>query len=299
MDMKKTFIIVQNNEIQITDTSFVTVESNTITIEDNGAVYITYQLENKEKSITIINNAKETTIFEKYRFIGKSTLHKTIKANDYSSIARYVDNETGSLDNEENMAQCHVYETVEANEGVKITCAYVDMADAKNENKIIYKLIGQDANVNVRLAALSKTNESKHIEITMEHLAPMTYANMDNYGVVKQNGSLVIDGVCTIKKGMYQSQSHQVNKIIVFDSASSAKANPYLYIDEYDVKASHGASVGKIDEEHLYYLQSRGLTRNEAMHLVVYGYFTPVLEYVHDDELKAEFSNKIKEKVQM
>ena len=57
---------------------------------------------------------------------------------------------------------------------------------------------------------------------------------------------IIIDGVGRIYKGMSGSDTHQTNKIIVFDEGCKAQANPYLYIDEYDVKASHGASVGKI-----------------------------------------------------
>lgn len=95
--------------------------------------------------------------------------------------------------------------------------------------------------------------------MTLEHLAPHTYGDMDNYGIVKSKASLIIDGVGRIYKGMSGSDTHQTNKIIVFDEGCKAQANPYLYIDEYDVKASHGASVGKIDEDHLYYLMSRGL----------------------------------------
>ena len=91
---------------------------------------------------------------------------------------------------------------------------------------------------------------------------------MDNYGVTKDHSELVFDGVGKIDKGMSQSSSHQTSKIIVFDPTCKAKANPYLYIDEYDVKASHAAGVGKMDEDHLFYLESRGLSKNAAMKLI-------------------------------
>ena len=60
---------------------------------------------------------------------------------------------------------------------------------------------------------------------------------------------------------------------------------------------AYGASVGKIDEDHLYYLQSRGLSKQDAMHLVTYGYFLPVLEFISVDSLKERFSDVLKEKV--
>ena len=131
---------------------------------------------------------------------------------------------------------------------------------------------------------------------SLTHFAPHTTGIMDNYGVVKDASNLVIDGIGTIKQGNHQSSSHQTNKIIVFDEKCNAKANPYLYIDEYDVKASHGASVGKIDEDHLYYLQSRGLSKKDAMHLVTYGYFIPVMEFIDNADLREMFNETIKRK---
>ena len=112
---------------------------------------------------------------------------------------------------------------------------------------------------------------------------------MDNYGVAKDAGSMTIDGIGTIKKGMHKSESHQTNKIMVFDEASRASANPYLYIDDYDVQASHAAGVGRMDENHLYYLQSRGLSKRQAMQLITYGYLKPVIDVVDNPMIKERF----------
>ena len=117
---------------------------------------------------------------------------------------------------------------------------------------------------------------------------PSTYF-MDNYGVAKDEAHLVIDGIGTITNGQNGSASHQTNKIIVFDPKCYASANPFLYIDEYDVQASHAAGVGKMDEEHLYYLQSRGLTKRQAMQLITYGYLMPVVEVVDNQMIKERF----------
>ena len=179
----------------------------------------------------------------------------------------------------------------------RVSCAYVELTDYTTLSKIKYRLLEEEASVKLRLASLSKEKENKHYEMTLEHLAPHTYGDMDNYGIVKSKASLIIDGVGRIYKGMSGSDTHQTNKIIVFDEGCKAQANPYLYIDEYDVKASHGASVGKIDEDHLYYLMSRGLSKQDAMHLVTYGYFLPVLEFISVESLKERFSDVLKEKV--
>jgi Fe-S cluster assembly protein SufD len=73
--------------------------------------------------------------------------------------------------------------------------------------------------------------------------------------------------------------------------------NPILLIDEYDVKAGHGATVGKIEEQQLYYLQSRGLTKAEAEKLIIKGYIKPILDEMHDQALIERLEQTIYERI--
>lgn len=166
---------------------------------------------------------------------------------------------------------------------------YAELSDGSLDASYHFILAGPNANMKLRMAALSKLEEKKHYTVNIEHHAPYTYGIMDNYGVAKDAGNMIIDGIGTIKKGMHKSESHQTNKIMVFDEASRASANPYLYIDDYDVQASHAAGVGRMDENHLYYLQSRGLTKRQAMQLITYGYLKPVIDVVDNPMIKERF----------
>ena len=98
----------------------------------------------------------------------------------------------------------------------RVSCAYVELTDYTTLSKIKYRLLEEEASAKLRLASLSKEKENKHYEMTLEHLAPHTYGDMDNYGIVKSKASLIIDGVGRIYKGMSGSDTHQTNKIIVF-----------------------------------------------------------------------------------
>lgn len=239
----------------------------------------------------IIESDNKLELIEQFHFQTDMTLHLQLHVKQNSEVSRFVD--------QQSLQEIHVniHDSVVLDQDSNMTVAYVELANCNVDASCKYHLQQSGSKVTLRLAALSKDAYQKHYTISLLHLAPHTIGTMDNYGVVKDTGSLIIDGIGTIKKGNYQSNSHQTNKIIVFDEGCNAKANPYLYIDEYDVQASHGASVGKIDEDHLYYLQSRGLSKQEAMHLVTFGYFMPVLEYIKNDELKDQFHASLKEKV--
>ena len=75
------------------------------------------------------------------------------------------------------------------------------------------------------------------------------------------------------------------------------KCIPLLLIDENDVKASHALTVGQPDEDQMYYLQSRGLTKKQAIGLLSVGYFLPVLDLIEDKDLKQQLQQEMESKV--
>ena len=72
---------------------------------------------------------------------------------------------------------------------------------------------------------------------------------------------------------------------MVFDEKSTGIAKPILKIDENSIEASHAAVVGKINDEHLFYLVSRGLSEAEAKELITLGYLKPILKGFQDEEV--------------
>lgn len=288
------YLVIENGNIK--QQSFqqdIELNDNHMIIKEDAKVQIIYLFSHQENhtfKITVNKNLN-VDLIEMYEASCQCSFKKIVNVKENSFVTRYVENGTNSHE------KIDIDENVQVYQDAHVKCAYVELDDYSTLAKIKYDLIGEGADVNLRLASLSKEKEKKNYEMTLHHQAPNTFGDMDNYGIVKSNASLIIDGIGRIEKGQYQSSTHQTNKIIVFDPGCTAKANPYLYIDEYDVKASHGASVGKIDEDHLYYLQSRGLSKQDAMHLVTYGYFLPVLEFITVGSLKDRFSQVLKDKV--
>jgi Fe-S cluster assembly protein SufD len=76
------------------------------------------------------------------------------------------------------------------------------------------------------------------------------------------------------------------------DEESVVKSKPILLINEYDCLANHGAAIGKMSDETLFYLMSRGLTRNEAFLLVLKGIVKPFLDEIPQDSLKEETNKR-------
>ena len=155
-------------------------------------------------------------------------------------------------------------------------------------------LIGEGANCDWHLATLANKNDSKTFDISFKHLVGKTTSNMNNYGVARDTSKIVFSGISHITEGAKKSNAKQNAKIIVFDEKAQGVASPILKIDENDVQASHGAVVGQLNSDHMFYLMSRGLTRDEARTLITLGYLKPVSTQF-SDEVQLKIENAIKE----
>lgn len=193
------------------------------------------------------------------------------------------------LSNETNFKAVFNLET-----GASIKAGLADFSFAKGRVNYLFRLLGKKASAQWRLATLADgTENDKEFHISFDHIVGDTYSMMENYGVCQNGGHLLFAGVSHIFPDADDSSAHQKAKIMVFDENCIAKANPILKIDDNEVEASHAASVGKVNDEHLFYLTSRGISRPTAKYLITLGYLNPVLDAFSDDTLKEKIADYI------
>ena len=161
----------------------------------------------------------------------------------------------------------------------------------------VVDLAEEDAAAYIKLASLSANKDDKRISISINHLVSKTYGKVDNYGVCKDLGKLLFAGTSHIFEKAIKSKTQQNAKIMVFDEASDAIAKPILKIDENDIEASHAAVVGKINDEHLFYLTSRGISETDAKQLITFGYLKPILEGFNNENTKEYISSLIERRM--
>ncbi len=179
--------------------------------------------------------------------------------------------------------------------------AYLDLVGGFVSNVIDAKmhvdLIGQGAEVKMRAIAVSSDTHKQNIDVLIIHKAPYTIGHMTNIGIANKHGKIILNGVEKIEKGMKQANAFQTLKGIITSDNAIVEVNPILLIDEYDVQAGHGATIGKIEEEQLYYLQSRGLTKAESEKLIINGFLTPIIDEIEDEPLKERFVNLVNSRI--
>lgn len=161
------------------------------------------------------------------------------------------------------------------------------MADFSKENSslnLMINLLEDGAKASWHLAVLP-LNGRKTYETSCDHIGKYTEAIMSNYGIAMGESKISFTGSSKVEKEADKTNTRQEAKIIVFDKGADGLASPNLEINDNDVKASHAAVVGRLNEEHLFYLESRGLSEKEAKRLIALGYLKPVEDYFVDEEV--------------
>ena len=189
-------------------------------------------------------------------------------------------------------SEIKIYGKVGKNAGISVVFADFSRNFAKITSQI--DLAEEGANCDWHLATLANKKDDKTFDISFKHLVGKTVSNMNNYGVARDDSKIVFSGISHITEGAKKSNAKQNAKIIVFDKNSQGVASPILKIDENDVQASHGAVVGQLNSDHMFYLMSRGLTHEDARTLITLGYLKPVSAQF-SEEVQLKIENAIKE----
>ena len=168
---------------------------------------------------------------------------------------------------------------IKVHEGGVFDGAFADFSKGKGTFNVHVDLLGEGASATWHFAGRSSEDSEKIVDASVDHLSPKTFAEVSQYGIALGQSKLTFVGDSHIHQGMVGCQTSQKEKIIVFDKGAVGKCSPILRIDENDVSASHSAIVGKLSDEHLFYMLSRGVDIDTAKRLLTLGYLKPVLAH--------------------
>lgn len=121
----------------------------------------------------------------------------------------------------------------------------------------------------------------------VEHRAPRCTSREDYRGVIDQHGTAVFDGIAWVHRDALVSEAHQQNRNLLLTETATVHTKPHLEIDTDSVVASHGATVGSLDEDQVFYLRSRGLRDGQARALLTFAFVRELLERITDDVTRA------------
>ncbi|MGD2058568.1 MAG: Fe-S cluster assembly protein SufD [Anaerolineales bacterium] len=125
------------------------------------------------------------------------------------------------------------------------------------------------------------------------HMAPHTTSDLLYKGGLIGHGRSVWQGMIYVAPGAQQTDGYQANRNLVLSKTARADSIPGLEIMANDVRCTHGATIGQLEEEPIFYLMTRGITRAEAERLVIDGFFSPIMERIPFEGVRNRFEEMI------
>ena len=230
-----------------------------------------------------INNDKSDS--DPFNIVTEVVAHDGAKIN-YSSITNQPGEKRGTI-----LRRGLTYRDALINWNI----AAMDEADVYHDNTT--HILGDGSEANLKIVTLGVKEQKTYFNSEVVNQGLNSKGDILQHGVLLDRSHIVFNGVGFIVKGATGSNAYQSSRMLTLSSDAKADANPMLLIDENDVMAGHGASLGRIDEEQLYYLQSRGLTRKESSRLLVHGFLSPVITELTVDKIKDLVTILIDEKI--
>jgi Fe-S cluster assembly protein SufD len=159
------------------------------------------------------------------------------------------------------------------------------------------QLIGDGANMQCNGVYFLDNKQHVDIDSLMQHTGYATSGDLLIHGALKDKARAVFLGMIKIDKSGQLTNSYLKNQNLLLDSTARADSMPSLEIDANDVRASHAATISKVEDEYIFYLQSRGIPRKIAVQMIVEGFFSTVFDRMGSERVKEKLFEAVHRKM--
>jgi len=189
------------------------------------------------------------------------------------------------------------HERIRVERNAKLDWIFGAIGSRLTKNFSELDLAGQGATG--RMSGFYFTDGHQHLDhdTQQNHLAPNTTSDLLFKGALKGKSRSVWQGMIYVAPAAQKTDGYQANRNLVLDERARADSIPGLEILADDVRCTHGATVGKLEQEPLFYLKSRGIPQAEAEKLVVEGFFDPIFQRIPFEGVRERFQQYISDKM--
>ena len=158
-------------------------------------------------------------------------------------------------------------------------------------------LVGAGATSRVTGAYFADGEQHLDYDTFQEHAAPNTESDFAFKGALRERATAVWRGMIRVEENAQKTNAYQENRNLLLSDQAHADSIPGLEIMANDVRCTHGATLGKVDREQLFYLMARGLTRPEAERLIVRGFFQDVLDRIELEPVREALGEALEARI--
>lgn len=240
--------------------------------EDSSVTYVENYLSNNEEEKTVSNIVAE------------------VYAGDNAKVS------FGAVDHFAAGTTSYINRRGVAGANAQIDWALGQMNEGNTVSENTTHLVGDGSVTNARTVTVGKGRQIQNFTATTAHHGLNTDGQISQRGVMLDRTTAIFNAIGKIDDGASKANAEQESRILMLSGKARGDANPILLIDEDDVTAGHAASVGRIDEMQMYYLQSRGITKEEAERLIIHGFLAPVVSELPIETIKTQLTELIERK---
>lgn len=241
----------------------------------------------------IANNDANVTIVYKSNTLNRC-LHNGIIRTIVNKDAKLNINIVNLLnENSDNFEA--IENTLEANSKLKYTI--IDIGGKTSVSNYYSNIIGENADNDLKSIYLGIDNQRKDINYIAELRGIKTNIDIDVQGALQDSAKKNFKGTIDFKKGCKKAKGNENEYCMLLSDKAKSIALPMLLCTEDNVEGNHSTASGKIDNNQLLYIMSRGLSYKEAVKLIVKANFNKIIERITDEELKNEVLNEIDNKL--
>ena len=162
-----------------------------------------------------------------------------------------------------------------------------------NKLDLEFNLEGEDSECILQSASFLNKSDHQEIKTKMNHVAPNCKSYQKVKNVLSSDGKGAYQGKIYVKDIAQKTNAYQLSKALLLSDSSEFNSKPELEIYADDVKCSHGATSGSVDEDSIYYLMTRGLNRKEAVKLLIDGFLNEIVDMIKSNSIKKFVKSKL------
>ena len=319
---------LENSEFKFEDKNKINIKSYndsnfSLNNEENSLINLNNALSNNglflevadnysfEKAIIIYNvftdDLKDNLLNNKNKIIlGKNSELHIVEYNINQSKNKFIYNTTENVILNENASLKTINLQANQNEGFFYKFSKGKMKSNSNYSSFIFSsgpkfnkieadfdLEGENCDCNIKSALFINKDKHQEIKTKINHLVPNCKSYQKIKSVVDAEGKGVYQGKIYVKDIAQKTNAYQLSKALLLSENSEFNSKPELEIYADDVKCSHGSTSGSVDENSIHYLMTRGLSKKQAVQLLVNGFLNEIIGDIKSNSVKKFIENKI------
>ncbi len=181
--------------------------------------------------------------------------------------------------------------------GAKVEFLSADIGNGNYSADVEIDLVGDDSAADVEAVYFGDGNRKLDFNYVIRQRGKRTQAVMNVRGALTAHSDKIFRGTLDFQRGSKGSTGRELEEVIILSQGTRNRSVPLMLAAEDEVDGHHAVSIGRLDEEKIFYLMSRGLDKSEAQRLIVEAAFNPVVEKIPDENLRAELSDKLQRRL--